>query len=314
MPLFFLKRVIGLIVTLAIASGIVFVLMNILPGDPAELMLGTDARADTLQALRHEMGLDRPLLTQYIGWVLGMVQGDFGTSHTYHVAVSQLIAERLPVSLPLAFLSLGLALLLGVPGGVLAASQEGRFLDHSIRFKTQVLLALPNFWLAMVLVFVFAIWWHGLPAGGFPGWGGGLLAIRALILPTVALALPQAALLARVMRQAVLESLEDTYGVAARARGLSQTAVLFRHALPNAFIPVLSIIGLQFSFLLAGTIIIENVFYLPGLGRLMLQAVNQRDLPVVTGIAMVLIASVITVSFVVDGLTRLMDPRLRGGP
>lgn len=314
MSLFLLRRVIGLVVTLAVASGIVFALMTVLPGDPAELMLGTDARADTLQALRHEMGLDRPLLAQYIGWVFGMMQGDFGVSHTYHVPVAKLIVERLPLSLPLAFVSLGLALLLGLPGGVLAASQEGRFLDHYIRFKTQVLLALPNFWLAMLLVFVFAILWHGLPAGGFPGWGGGFAAVRALILPTVALALPQAALLARVMRQAVLETLEDAYVVAARARGLSRTAVLIRHALPNAFIPVLSIIGLQFSFLLAGTIIIENVFYLPGLGRLMLQAVNQRDLPVVTGIAMVLIASVITVSFVVGGLTRLMDPRLRGRP
>ena len=168
-----------------------------------------------------------------------------------------------------------------------------------------------KFWLAMLLVFLFAIAWHWLPAGGFPGWSSGLAAMRALVLPVIALALPQAAILARVTRQALLETLEDTSVMAARARGLSPRAALLHHALPNAMIPVLSVMGLQFSFLLAGTIIIENVFYLPGLGRLIFQAVTQRDLPVVAGASMVLVASVIVISFVVDLATYALDPRLR---
>jgi peptide/nickel transport system permease protein len=163
----------------------------------------------------------------------------------------------------------------------------------------------------MLLVFVFAISLHWLPAGGFPGWHNGVGSARALILPAIALALPQAAIVSRVMRQALLETVEDTYVVAARARGLSLGAALVAHALPNAFLPVLSVLGLQFSFLLAGTIIIENVFYLPGLGRLIFQAVNQRDLPVIMGSSMVLIASVIVVSFMVDLAAYALDPRLR---
>ncbi len=305
------RRVSGLLATLAVASVLVFALIEVLPGDPAELMLGTDARADTLQALRHEMGLDRPLLIQYAGWVSGMLRGDFGTSHTYHVPVLSLIGERLPVSLPLAIASLVLAVALGLPGGVLAAARHQTWLDRYLRLKTQIVLALPNFWLGMLLVFIFAIYWHWLPAGGFPGWGSGLAAMRSLILPVVALALPQAAILVRVMRQALLETLEDTSVMAARARGLSPRAALLHHALPNALIPVLSVMGLQFSFLLAGTIIIENVFYLPGLGRLMFQAVTQRDLPVVAGASMVLVASVVAVSFLVDLATHALDPRLR---
>ena len=308
---FLTRRLAGLLATLAVASVIIFVMINVLPGDPAQLMLGTDARADTLEALRHEMGLDRPLFSQYAGWAFGLLRGDFGLSHTYHVPVLSLVGERLPVSLPLAIASLGLAVLLGVPGGILAAARHNTWLDHWIRLKTQILLALPNFWLAMLLVFLFAIAWHWLPAGGFPGWGSGLAALRALILPVIALALPQAAILARVMRQALLETLEDTSVMAARARGLSQRAALLHHALPNAMIPVVSVMGLQFSFLLAGTIIIENVFYLPGLGRLIFQSVTQRDLPVVAGASMVLLASVIVISFLVDLATFALDPRLR---
>jgi peptide/nickel transport system permease protein len=305
------RRIAGLLVTMAVASVLVFAMIQILPGDPAELMLGADARPDTLMVLRHEMGLDRPWLIQYTDWAGGLLQGDFGLSHTYHVPVISLILERLPVSLPLAIASLVLAMILGITSGIIAAARHGSWLDHAIRLKTQLVLALPNFWLAMLLVFVFAISWHWFPAGGFAGWNGGIGSARALVLPAIALALPQAAILSRVMRQALLETVEDPYVLAARSRGLSRAAALIAHALPNAFLPVLSVLGLQFSFLLAGTIIIENVFYLPGLGRLIFQAVNQRDLPVIMGSSMVLIASVMIVSFVVDLIAQTLDPRLR---
>jgi peptide/nickel transport system permease protein len=311
MIILILRRLVGLLATLAAACILVFFLLEILPGDPAQSILGTDARPDTLLALRHEMGLDQPMVMRFVHWIGGLLTGDLGMSHTYHVPVATLIGERLPVSLPLALISLALAVALGIPSGILAAMKRDTWLDAAVRIKTQILLAIPNFWLAMLLVFIFAITLHWLPAGGFSGWKNIPNAISALILPAVALAAPQAAILARVTRSALIENLDDVYILAARARGLSPSAALYRHALPNAMISVLSIIGLQFSFLLAGTIIIENVFYLPGLGRLIFQAVNQRDLAVVSGASMLLIASTIGVTFLVDLAAFLIDPRLR---
>jgi peptide/nickel transport system permease protein len=311
MIILILRRLVGLLATLAAACILVFFLLEILPGDPAQSILGTDARPDTLLALRHEMGLDQPMVMRFVHWIGGLLTGDLGMSHTYHVPVATLIGERLPVSLPLALISLALAVALGIPSGILAAMKRDTWLDGAVRIKTQILLAIPNFWLAMLLVFIFAITLHWLPAGGFSGWKNIPNAISALILPAVALAAPQAAILARVTRSALIENLDDVYILAARARGLSPSAALYRHALPNAMISVLSIIGLQFSFLLAGTIIIENVFYLPGLGRLIFQAVNQRDLAVVSGASMLLIASTIGVTFLVDLAAFLIDPRLR---
>ncbi|MGL4444616.1 MAG: ABC transporter permease, partial [Alsobacter sp.] len=179
---------------------------------------------------------------------------------------------------------------------------------------TQIGIAVPNFWFAMLLVLLFAITLRWLPSGGFPGWNAGVWpGLRALILPAVALALPQASILARVMRSSLLETLSDDYVRTARAKGLSQGQALRRHALRNALIPVLTIMGLQFSFLLAGTIIIENVFYLPGLGRLVFQAINQRDLMVVKSVVMLLVTSVIVVNFLVDIAYAIVDPRLRRG-
>ena len=311
MLILIIRRLVGLLATLAVASILVFFLLEILPGDPAQLILGTDARPDTLLALRHEMGLYQPILTRLLQWIGELLTGNLGMSHTYHVPVATLIGERLPVSLPLALISLLLAIVIGIPGGILAALRRDTWLDRAVGIKTQILLAIPNFWLAMLLVFVFAITLHWLPAVGFSGWKNIPTAISALILPAVALAAPQAAILVRVTRAALIENLDDVYILAARARGLTASAALFRHALPNAMISVLSIMGLQFSFLLAGTIIIENVFYLPGLGRLIFQAVNQRDLAVVSGASMLLIASTIGVTFLVDLTALIIDPRLR---
>lgn len=306
------QRIFGLAVTLVVASVLIFSAINILPGDPAEVMLGTDARPDTLAALRHEMGFDRPALIRYLDWAGGMLQGDFGQSHTYSVPVIKLIGERLPVSLPLAIASLVLALLIGLPLGIIAAISRHRMSDRIVLGSTQALIAIPNVWLAMMLVLAFAMTWRLLPSGGFPGWSSGVWpATRALILPALALSLPQAAILARVMRSSLIETLGETFIRAARARGLSPLAILYHHAVPNALNPVLTILGLQASFLLAGAIVIETVFSLPGLGRLILQAINQRDLIVVQSLAMILVATVIIINFLVDLVALWHDPRLR---
>lgn len=298
--------------TLLLASVAVFAMLEVLPGDPALVMLGVNATPETLQALRQEMGLDQPLVVRYLAWIGGLATGDFGRSLTYSSSVASLIAERAAVSLPLALIALALSTLIAIPVGVFAAARRGKVADTVAMGTAQFGVAVPNFWFALMLVYVFAVWLRLLPAGGFPGWQAGLWpGLKALILPAVALALPQAAILARVTRSALLEVLAEDYIRTARAKGLPRRRVLWRHALRNALIPVITIMGLQFSFLLAGTIIIENVFYLPGLGRLVFQAITQRDLIVVESVVMVLVASVIVINLMVDICYAIIDPRLR---
>ncbi len=313
MSVFVTKRLLMGLATLLVASAVVFAIMEVLPGDPALLMLGMNASPDAVEALRQQMGLNDSLLVRYVSWIGGLMVGDFGRSVTYSTAVIDLIAERAVVSLPLALMSLLLSTVIAIPVGVFAAARRGGFGDASVMGITQLGVALPNFWFALLLVYVFAVWLRLVPAGGFPGWGAGVWpGLKALILPAVALALPQAAILARVTRGAMLEVLGEDYIRTARAKGMPRSTVLWRHALRNAMIPVLTILGLQFAFLLAGTIIIENVFYLPGLGRLVFQAITQRDLIVVEGVIMLLVASVVIVNLLVDLAYAAIDPRLRG--
>ena len=278
------------------------------------MMLGINAREDTLAALRAELGLDRPAWLRYLLWLLGLVQGDFGKSYTYSVPVAELIMERVAISLPLALMAITLSTILAIPLGVLAAARRNRSADVLVGIFAQLGVAVPNFWFAILLILLFSVSLGWLPAGGFAGWDAGVWpALKSLILPTIALALPQAAILTRVTRSSVLEQLGEDYLRTARAKGLSRGAARWGHAVRNGLIPVVTIMGLQFSFLLAGTIIIENVFYLPGLGRLLFQAIAQRDLIVVKDLVVLLAGTVVVVNFVVDLLYAVLDPRLRVG-
>ncbi|MEP3847521.1 MAG: ABC transporter permease [Paracoccaceae bacterium] len=307
-----LKRLISLIISLAVASMVIFAVIEIAPGDPASLMLGLNAQEDTLAALRAELGLDQAKSERYVSWVTGMLQGDFGTSYQYRTPVSEMIAARMWVSLPLALYALTLSTLIAFPAGIYAASRRGKTGDVAIMGATQLGVAIPNFWFAMMLVLVFAINLRWFSAGGFAGWDKGVFeAMKSLTLPAIALALPQAAILARVMRSALLDVLGEDYMRTARAKGLTKSQALWRHGLRNALIPVLTIIGLQFAFLLAGGIIIEQVFYLPGLGRLIFQSISARDLIVVESVTMLLVFAVILVNFCVDLAYAAVDPRLR---
>jgi len=307
-----LGRVASLLASLVVASLVIFVVIEVIPGDPAAYMLGVNAQPDTVAALRAELGLDVGKGARYLNWVSGMVQGDFGTSYTYRSPVAGMIADRLWVSLPLALYALTLSTLIAFPAGIYAAARRGRAGDLAVMGAVQLGVAIPNFWFAMIMVLIFAIKLRWVSAGGFPGWDKGLWqGLRALTLPAVALALPQAAILARVMRSALIEMLGEDFIRTARAKGLSMRQVLWRHALRNAMIPVLTILGLQFAFLLAGGIIIEQVFYLPGLGRLVFQAISARDLIVVESVVMLLVFAVIVVNFAVDLAYALVDPRLR---
>ena len=308
---YFSSRLLSLTLSLIAASIVIFAIIEIIPGDPASFMLGVGARPDTLEALRDQMGLNDSLALRYFSWVTGMLMGDFGVSWTYKIPVAELVSDRIWVSFPLAVYALFLSTIIAFPSGIIAASHRGGMGDMSIMGATQLGVAIPNFWFAMILVLIFAIKLPWFSAGGFPGWESPLLALKSLTLPAIALALPQAAILARVMRSSLLDNLGEDYIRTARAKGLTHRQALWRHGVRNAMIPVLTIIGLQFSFLLAGGIIIEQIFFLPGLGRLIFQAISARDLIVVESVVMLLVFVVILVNFAVDLAYAAVDPRLR---
>jgi peptide/nickel transport system permease protein len=306
------SRLLSLILSLAVASLVIFTVIEVIPGDPAAFMLGLNAEPEAVAALREELGLTGSPVARYLDWIGGMLTGDFGTSYTYRVPVSELVAARLWVSLPLTLYALVLSTAIAIPVGLIAASRRGGMADYAIMGTTQLGIAVPNFWFAMLLVLLFAITLGWFSAGGFPGWDRGVwVNLKALTLPAIALALPQASILARVMRSALLETLGQDYIRTARAKGLTRGQAVRRHAFRNALIPVMTILGLQFSFLLAGAIIIENVFFLPGLGRLIFQGITQRDLVVVESVVMLLVFAVIVVTFLVDLAYAAIDPRLR---
>lgn len=298
--------------TLFAASAVIFLMLQIVPGDPAAYMMGMNASPESVAALREQMGLDAPAFQRYVTWLGGLVTGQLGTSYTYLVPVGDLIRERLAVSVPLALMAVILSLGLALPAGVLAASRRGSCVDTTLNTCMQLGVAMPNFWIGLLLILVFSTQLQWFSAGGFAGWEAGLLpALKDLLLPAIALAAPLAAITARVLRAALLETMHEDYVRTARAKGLSWRQALWRHALRNAMIPVLTIIGLQLPFLLAGGIIIENVFSLPGLGRLVFQAITQRDLIVVQNVVVVLVFAVVSVSFLIDIAYSVVDPRLR---
>ncbi|MDH4060025.1 MAG: ABC transporter permease [Aquincola sp.] len=313
---FLLKRLATFAATLAAASLVVFAVLEILPGNPAEVMLGDSATPESIAALEARLGLDRPAAARYGAWIGGLLRGDSAMSYAYDTPTFELIAERLQVSLPLALLAMALTVVVALAAGVYAAAHHRRAGDAGVMVLSQLGLSIPNFWLAILLILLFAVQLQWVSAGGFPGWreddGGGLAAgFAALLLPALSLAAVQAAILARVTRSSVLEAMREDYVRTARAKGLSRRQVLWRHVLRNAMIPVLTIMGLQFANLVTGAIVVENVFVLPGIGRLVFQAIANRDLVLVRDVIMLLAAVVVLVNFVVDVLYAVVDPRLR---
>lgn len=311
MPGIVMRRLGSVALTLFIASLVVFATMDLLPGNAAAILLGTAARPDTIAALEQQLGLDQPAYIRYFTWILGAFTGDLGQSASYGVSVGGLIAERLVVTLPLAALALIIAVGIGVPMGVAAAARWRQTPDRVASGFAQVGIAVPDFWFGLLLILIFSTSLQWFSAGGFPGWATPLDAIKALLLPAFALALPQAAILTRVTRSAVLDVLGDDFIRTAQAKGLSETRILWRHAVRNALVPIVTIIGLQFSFLIAGAVLVENVFNLPGIGRLAYQALSQRDLVVIRSVAMFFAGLVILVNFLVDLSYLWLDPRLR---
>lgn len=312
MSLFLFKRLITLLVTLVGTSVVVFAVLEILPGNAAQILMGPDASPDAVVALAHKLGLDRPAPTRYWEWITGMLHGNLGLSYAYSTPVSELISERLALTVPLALMAMALTTVIALAAGIYAASRHNKLGDVGVMGLTQIGIAIPNFWFAILLILVFSVHFGWFSAGGFPGWDEGIAAgIRALMLPALSLAVVQSAILARFTRSAVLEVLREDFVRTARAKGLTQRATLWRHVLRNALIPVITVMGLQFAELLAGTIVVESVFYLPGLGRLIFQSISNRDLIVVRNCVMLLAAMVVLVNFVVDVLYAVIDPRVK---
>jgi peptide/nickel transport system permease protein len=309
---YLIKKIITLILLLFLVSLTVFTVLFALPGDPAQIILGINATPETLANLRAELGLDKPFWTQYSDWIFGLISGHGSRSINYDMPVFQLILDALMVTGPLALMAMIFAVVISLPLGIYAARRQNRAGDVLVMFFTQLGLATPEFWLGILLILLFAVKWGLFSAGGFPGWQADLWgSLQALILPAFALGVIRASILVRLTRSSMLEVLREDYVRTARAKGLRERTVIYVHALKNALVPILTILGLQLGQLLAGAIIIENVYYLPGLGRLVFQAIGQRDLPVVREIVLFMAMAVVLVNFIVDLTYAAADPRIR---
>ena len=306
------RRVAAFVATLVFLSALVFVVVRVLPGDPAALILGVESNPETVARLRQALGLDRPLAVQYVDWLARAARGDLGTSIQYDVPVGRLILSRLPVTLPLALMAAAIMIAVALPLGVYAATRHRRAGDYAAMLVSQLGIAVPAFWSGLLLILLFSVRLGWFRSGGFDGWSAGVVAgVKALLLPAIALGAFQAAVLVRATRSAVLDVLREDYVRTARAKGVAEGRVVARHALRNAMIPIVTVMGIQLGQLIAGAIVLESVFALPGLGRLALVAIGARDLPVVQGVTLFVAASIVFINFAVDLAYAALDPRIR---
>ena len=302
----------ALVATLFFVSVLVFAVIRVLPGDPAALLMGLEGSPEVTERLREAMGLNRPLPVQYLEWVGGVVRGDLGRSIQYDVPVGELIVTRLPVTLPLALLAAAFMVLLAIPLGLYAATHHRRSGDYLAMIVSQLGISIPQFWSGLLLILLFSVTLGWVRSGGFDGWSAGVWpALRSLLLPAAALGLFQAAVLVRATRSAVLDVLGEDYVRTARAKGVSERGVIGKHTLRNALIPIVTVAGIQLGQLVAGAIVLESVFALPGLGRLALGAIGARDLPVVQGVALFVASAIVVINFAVDLAYGFLDPRIR---
>ena len=301
-----------MIATLFFVSVLVFVVIRVLPGDPALVIMGTEGSPEAMERLREAMGLNRPIVVQYADWLWRALRGDLGVSIQYDVPVGRLIVSRLPLTLPLTLMAALLMIVTALPLGLYAATRHRRAGDYAAMVVSQVGIAVPGFWAGLLLILLFSVRLGWVQSGGFEGWSNGLWpGVRSLLLPAVALGFFQAAVLVRATRSSVLDVLREDYVRTARAKGVSETLVLGKHTFRNALIPVVTVAGIQLGQLMAGSIILESVFALPGLGRLALGAISARDLPVVQGVTLFVASCIVLINFAVDLAYGFLDPRIR---
>ena len=307
-----LKRILAAIPVLFIVAVIVFLLLHLSPGDPAAIIAGDAASSDDIERIRRQLGLDRPLPEQFVGWLWRLLQGDLGVSVFTGLPVTTMIAQRIEPTLWITFLTIGVAVVLALPMGIVAAWKAGTWIDHAIMALAVLAFSMPVFLIGYLLMFGFAIQWPLLPVQGFRSLSEGFVPfIRHLILPVLSGGLIYTALIARMTRATMLEVLGEDYIRTARAKGVGSLRLLLRHALKNAAVPIVTTIGLGIALLLGGVIVTESVFAIPGIGRLTVDSVLRRDYPVIQGIVLVTSAVYVFVNLVIDLLYTVFDPRIR---
>lgn len=308
---YFAKKLAGFIATLLAVSFLVFLAFAVIPGDPATAMLGTQATPERVEALREEMGLSDPLAVRYVRWAADFVRGDFGTSYSYHIPVTQMIGDKLPVTLTLTVLSFLLIVCISLPLGITCARRCGGMLDHVIVVANQIVMAVPGFFSGILLTLVFGLMLHWFTPGGYVSYRTDWWRFLGyLFFPSLAIALPKIAMTTKLLRTSVLAETKLDYVRTAYSRGNGTKEVLYRHVLKNALIPVMTFLGMALTDMVAGSIIVEQVFNIPGLGRILLTSISNRDYPVVQAIIVCIAFLVISINFLVDLLYKLVDPRI----
>jgi peptide/nickel transport system permease protein len=309
---YLLRRVLAVIPVMLVVATVTFVLVHLAPGDPASIIAGPDATPENIARLRHHLGLDEPLPAQLLRWYGRLLRGDLGDSIFLRRPVTEAIVERLEPTLLLTGWATLIAVLIGVPAGIVSARYHNSAVDQSFMGLALVGLSIPNFLLGLVMILVFGVWLRWLPVAGYVSLDEGLWPnARSLLMPSVSLGLVQSALIARITRSSMLDVLREQYILAGRAKGLAERVVVYKHALKNAIIPILTVIGITFAILVGGAVVIETVFNIPGLGRLIISAVLRRDYPVIQGVVLVIAVTYTLINLAVDLVYLTVDPRIR---
>ncbi|WP_026907195.1 ABC transporter permease [Paucisalibacillus globulus] len=311
---YFVRRIILLLVTVVLVSLITFAVFQIIPGDPIRIMLGPEADEARVETLEKQLGLDQPLPMQYVNWISGVFTGDLGDSIRFSRPVSELIADRLPVTLSLAFLSIAIVILIAISLGIYVAKRPNTLSDLVFSSVTQVGMAIPSFWLGMLLMLGLGMTFQFFSISGYVPWSESIIgALGSLLLPAITIAIPQIAISFRYIRNTILEQMQLDYVRTIRSKGITERVVMYKHVLRNAMIPILTVFGLIFAEVVAGTIIVEQVFGLPGFGSLLITSISYRDFPLVQGIVMYITIVVVIINFIIDILYAVLDPRIRLG-
>lgn len=305
------KKFLIMLVTLLAVSFLVFLALAVIPGDAATNMLGTQATAESIEALRKEMGLDEPFIVQYIRWLFNCLRGDFGTSYSYHMRVSDLIMDKLPITVTLTIMSFMLIVLVSVPLGVFMAKHTGSITDRILTVINQVMMSIPPFFSGILITLIFGLILKLFTPGGFVSYKDNFAGFLGyLIFPAIAIALPRISMTVKLLKESILEEYQKEYVRTAYSRGNSTTQVLYKHILRNAIIPVITFLGMTLADIVAGSIVVEQVFGIPGLGRILITSISNRDYPVVQAIIVILAVLILLINFIVDIIYQKTDPRI----
>ena len=305
------KKFLIMIVTLLAVSFLVFLALSIIPGDAATNMLGTQATPEKIEALREEMGLNDPFFVQYFRWLFGCVTGDFGESYSYHISVSSLIMDKLPITFTLTIMSFLIIFLVSIPLGVFIAKHTGGVIDRVLTVINQVVMSIPPFFSGILITLVFGLILGLFTPGGFVSYKTDVAGFLGyLIFPSVAIAIPKISMTVKLLKESILEEYKKEYVRTAYSRGNSTTQVLYKHILKNAIIPVITFLGMTLADIVAGSIVVEQVFGIPGLGRILLTSISNRDYPVVQSIILILAVIILVINFIVDIIYHKVDPRI----